>query len=190
MDSLFGSERASSLRSAIAEAGPGEREHLIESELARGLTTQWGRFVLQFRFKGPSGRRTRHHLVFVSKHQKGYDIMKDIMARESSASPQGVPTFEYNPAHHLCAPLFPDGPTARDLEEALPVEFAGQRLTMHDVYWRHNVGLPFISANYKTALANLEARGKITAMPQADKRMHIRGKLTFADDVVVQFPAR
>jgi len=190
VDSLFGVERAENLRLAIAKAGASEREHIIEHELACGLTAQWGRYVLHFRFKGPSGKRTLHHLVFVSKHQQGYDIMKDIMARESSASPQGVPTYEHNPAHQLCAPLFPDGPSIGDLEQMLPAAFAGQRMTMHDVYWRHNVGRPFTPANYKTVLANLEAQGRITAVPPADKRRRSKGKPTFADDVIVQFRAR
>ena len=39
------------------------------------------RFVLPFCFKNNSGTRTTHHLVLVTKHFKGYDLMKGIMAQ-------------------------------------------------------------------------------------------------------------
>jgi len=54
-------------------------------------------YVLPFRFKNARSR-TSHYLNFVSKHFKGYEIMKDIMARKnSSAAHQGVLSFEYDP---------------------------------------------------------------------------------------------
>lgn len=188
VDSLFGRRRAERIRARLESADTRDREEVIESELAGGLTEQWGRYVLQFKFKGSSGKRTRHQLVFVSKHQKGYDIMKDIMARESTACPQGIPTYEHNPAHQSCQPLFPLGPGMADLEVALPAQFAGQRLKMRDIYWRHNVGLPYVAANYKRALVNLEEQGKIATMPPAKKRPRRNGVVTFGDSVVVTFP--
>ena len=40
-----------------------------------------GEFLLPFRFRNIKGNRISHHLVFVSKHRKGYNIMKEIMAK-------------------------------------------------------------------------------------------------------------
>ena len=65
-----------------------------------------GKFVLPFRFRNDRGNRTSHHLIFVSKHVKGYTIMKDIMAKESSKREQGVPSFEYSPADEKYPLLF------------------------------------------------------------------------------------
>jgi hypothetical protein len=54
-------------------------------------------YVLPFRFKDEHGSRTTHHLIFVSKGFKGYEIMKEIMVKESSDADQGVASFGYNP---------------------------------------------------------------------------------------------
>ena len=69
-----------------------------------------GEFVLPFRFKNSEGTRTSHYLIFVSKNFLGYEMMKEIMAKESSANVQGVPTLEYIPAdknflHYLISAL-------------------------------------------------------------------------------------
>jgi hypothetical protein len=44
--------------------------------------------------------------------------------------------------------------------------------------------------NYKDALAKLEQRGKIKAVPAAADRPHRKGVSTFANHVMVTFPRR
>jgi hypothetical protein len=61
-------------------------------------------------------------------------------------------------------------------------------MTMVDVYERHQVDTPFIKANYKEALRNLEAKGQIKTDPPAPKRKMKKGQRSFADSVVVTFP--
>jgi three-Cys-motif partner protein len=182
MDALFGEERADSLRARLNSVEAGERESAIIEELCQALKEMGGKFVLPFRFKNESGSRTSHHLVFVSKHFRGYEIMKEIMANESSVSHQGVPSFEYSPAterypllHGFLRPL--DG-----LADMLLADFAGQELPMREIYERHSVDRPFIKRNYKQVLMKLEEEGRITA-PK-----HRRG--TFGDDVLARFPAK
>lgn len=53
-------------------------------ELADSLREMGATFVLPFAFKNGKGNRTTHHLIFASKDFKGYEIMKEIMAKESS----------------------------------------------------------------------------------------------------------
>ena len=64
------------------------REALILEELAAEIKSLGGSYVLPFTFRNSSGTRTSHKLVFVSKNFKGYAIMKDIMANESSTEDQ------------------------------------------------------------------------------------------------------
>lgn len=106
MDALFGKERADKLRELLPTKTPDEREALILEELAQAIKAMGGAYVLPFRFKNSSGTRTSHSLVFVSKHFKGYEIMKDIMAKESSVVDQGVPSFIYSPADASMPLLF------------------------------------------------------------------------------------
>ena len=190
MDVLFGRERADRLRGDLAGLGPEDRENLIVEELSAALKEMGAAFVLPFTFKNESGARTSHHLIFATKHFKGYEIMKGIMARESSEHHQGVASFEYSPASEKFPILAGLSRPLDELSERLLVEFAGETLTMNEIYQRHSVGTPFISSNYKHALAGLEAENKIKAEPPANERLRRKGAVTFADSVRVTFPKR
>lgn len=112
------------------------------------------------------------------------------MAKESSDTQQGVPTFEYNPASLKYPLLFELSRPLDDLGDMLLHKFAGKNMAMIEIYNQHHVGRPYIKANYKSVLAKLENEGKIRANPPTDRRKKLKGKLTFADTVHVMFPAR
>ena len=188
MNSLFGEERVESLASQLNGMLPNERELTIVENFAQSLKESVGNYVLPFRFKNDKGNRTSHHLFFVSKHIRGYEIMKDIMARESSNKIQGVSSFEYNPASQVQPLLFRLSQPLDALSDMLMSNFAGCKLRMIDIYNRHHVDTPYISSNYKAILARLEEEGKIITDPPASKRQKRNGKATFADDVMVSFP--
>ena len=191
MDALFGEERADELRAQLSEMNPHERELTIVEAISQALKEEGGEYVLPFCFKTQEGRRSSHHLIFVSKHIRGYQIMKEIMAGESSTTAQGVPSFEYNPAATLEQPLlFELSRPLDDLADMLLMDFAGSRMTMKQIYEQHNIGKPYIPSNYKKILAKLEAEGKIQADPPANRRRKIKGEVTFADTVGVTFPPR
>jgi len=191
VDGLFGAERAEMLREQINEMNtPEEREFLIMEYLTKALQEQYGRYVLPFTFKNESGTRTKQHLIFVTKNQTGYDIMKDIMARESSNDHQGVPSLEYNPADGRFPALFEFNKPLDQLEDDLVRIFAGRTLRMIEIYNEHNVGTRFIKKNYKQALNNLEENGRIIADPPQEDRPIRNGKPTFANHVTVTFPGK
>ncbi len=182
MDALFGEEKADELRREIGSLTPVERELTIIEELCQAIREIGPQYVLPFRFKSNRGIRTSHHLIFISKHSKGYEIMKDIMAGESSDSEQGVASFEYNPASEQQPLLFEYTRPLDELGDMLLKEFAGRELTMLEIFQQHNVNRPFVKRNYKQVLLQLEAQGRIKASP------HRRN--TFADRVIVSFPSQ
>lgn len=188
MDALFGTTRADALRASLGMLSPYERELTIIEELVKSLQNMGGEYVLPFRFVTDQGTRTSHHLIFVSKHVRGYEIMKEIMATECSRTEQGVPTFEYSPADRRFCFLFELSRPLDDLTEMLLSEFAGQTLDMQDVYDKHHVGKRYIKRNYKDALRQLEAERRIITDPPADCRRLRKGQVTFADHVRVTFP--
>jgi hypothetical protein len=151
-------------------------------ELSQALRANGGKYVLPFRFRNDANTRTSHHLIFVSKHARGYEIMKEIMAGESSSENQGVPTFEYNPADSRQPLLFELVRPLDDLEGLLLAKFAGRTLPMLQIFEEHNVDTPYIKRNYKDALLQLEAAGKIVTNPNK------RRAGTFGDKVLVTFP--
>lgn len=179
MQALFGEKNLADLQERL-KAPFANREALIVEHLTNSLIEAGGKFVLTFRFR--RDKRVTHHLVFVTKHQVGYEIMKEIMASESSNHDQGVPSLEYCPATADMAMLFE---TALDeLEDDLVVSFKGRTISMIDVYHEHNVGKPYIKGNYKAALGNLERAGRVTT----DKPK--RKANTFADKILVTFPTK
>ncbi len=180
MEGLFGTERAALLKEAVRGKAPDQREALILEHLASALKEQGGRFVLPFRFRNGSGTRSTHHLVFVSKNVKGYEIMKGIMAKESSTHDQGVPSLEYSPADASTPLLFSLQRPLDRLTHDILSTFSGRTMTMVQIYNEHHVDTPFIKKNYKDALTTLERQNRINAAPhRAD---------TFGDDVIVTFP--
>lgn len=182
MNALFGSQRADQLRQRLQVLSPRDRELTIVEELSQSLCDHGQRYVLPFRFMNDSGNRTSHHLIFVSKHFKGYEIMKGIMARESSSNSQGVSSFEYNPADIRQPLLFELTRPIDDLADSLMSAFSGKTLSMREIYEQHNVGTPYIDKNYKEVLLKLEQDGRIITDPSK------RRKNTFGDKVMVTFP--
>lgn len=190
MDALFGEERADELRERLEPLSVSDRELAIIEELSEALAKAGQRYVLPFGFKNAAGTRTSHHLIFVTKHFRGYEIMKDIMAKESSCHDQGVPSFYYNPADKKYPVLFELSRPLDDLEELLLSDFAGKTLTMREIYEQHSVGRPYIERNYKEVLSNLESVGRITSDPPAENRPFRKGQVTFAGHVRVTFKSR
>lgn len=184
MNALFGAGRADDLRRELDALSPEQRELTIIGTLCDALGASQGRHVLPFRFKNDRGARTSHHLIFVSKHFRGYEIMKEIMASESSLSQQGVPSFEYSPADRRFPLLFELARPLDDLVEMLPAAFEGRTLTVDELYREHNVGLPYVKRNYKNALMTLESQRRVRADPPAERRR----KGTLGDNVVITFP--
>ncbi|MFC1844825.1 three-Cys-motif partner protein TcmP [Thermodesulfobacteriota bacterium] len=188
MAALFGEGRARELESELKDLDSFDRELYVVEALVEALHDLGGEYVIPFLFKNSTGKRTSHHLFFVSKHPLGYGIMKTIMAKESSFTEQGVPSFEYNPATSALPRLFEYSRPLDELAVMLLDEFSGQTLTMKNIYERHNVGRRFIKKNYKDVLSQLEKDSKIKADPPMSKRRVIKGELTFADRVEVTFP--
>jgi three-Cys-motif partner protein len=184
MNALFSKERADALRLTLNSKPTQERELIIVEAIAQALKEIGGEYVLPFRFKNETGKRTSHHLIFVSKHVLGYTIMKDIMAKESSTTEQGVPSFEYNPATISQPLLFELSRPLDHLADMLIEEFAGQTMTMEEVFNRHHIGKRYIKKNYKDILLKLEAEGKIIVNPSK------RRKGTLADSVMITFPPK
>jgi len=188
MDALFGEIRAAHLRTTLSDMNARQREATIIEELCQAIKLYDNRYyVLPFRFKHSGGKRTSHHLIFVSKNFVGYEIMKGIMAHESSKKEDGVPSFEYNPRDSILSQqslLFKLSSPLSELQDMLLEEFAGKSIKMIDIYKQHNVDTPYIKANYKDVLKNLEKKRMIVATPSARERK----KNTFADSIIVKFP--
>lgn len=182
MDALFGEERAAELRTQLEPMGPQAREATIVDALARALKAYGHRYVLPFCFKNDQGTRTKHHLILVTKSFKGYEVMKEIMAKSSSGEDQGVASFTYCPADSTRQQLLFELNRPLDgLRAALLSDFAGKTLSMRQIYEAHSVDRPFLARNYKTVLKEMELAKQITTQGRKSSQ-------GFADTIMVTFP--
>ena len=186
MKALFGGKRAEKLRKQLKKLSPKERELSIIEEFGIAINEMGFRYTLPFCFKDESGKKTSHYIIFISKNDKGYGIMKNTMAKYSSQSNQGVPTFEYCPATSRQPFLFSCNRPMDELSQMLLDEFEGQSLTRDDIFKRHNIGKPFIEKNYREVLIKMEEEGLI----KADPPISARKKGQFGPNVLVTFQGK
>jgi hypothetical protein len=117
----------------------------------------------------------------VTKHFKGYEIMREIMAKHSTRAVEGVPSLEHNLEELEDAnpelPLVLDSPIDR-LAEQLRHAYPGQTLSVRQIFEDHSVGKAYLLQNYKDALRRLELNGLVQANPAADIRPRRKGQVT------------
>jgi len=183
VENIFGKARLQKLQAEIqVELTIQEREDLVVNALVEALKEQHGKFVLKFKFWDEDKDKTSHFLVFVTKNIKGYEIMKDIMANESSPKSE-IASLEYIPSTRqlLFAPVSKFTPDS--FRTDILTQFKGQTLTVQQIYERHSIGTPFVKKNYKKTLIALETAGTIGTNPSK------RRKDTMADTVSITFPS-
>jgi three-Cys-motif partner protein len=185
MDALFGKERADKLRERfkMKQVQPHEREADIVEEMKAALEEMGGEYVLPFRFRNPEGSRTTHHLFFVSKHFRGYEIMRDVMYKHSHKEGR-VAKFEYNPADARWPSLFELVRPLGDLEDMLLEDCAGMTTKLKPLFESHSKGKGYVIKNYREVLCRMEREGKIRMEPPFDKRR----AGTIGERVVITFP--
>lgn len=187
MDALFGKERADKLRERfhMQRIRPSQREMFIVDEMRMALEEMGGKFVLPFRFRNEEGTRTTHHLFFVSKAFRGYDLMKNVMYKHSHKE-GAVANFEYNPADAQFLSLFELTRPLGDLEDRLLEDLARQTLAFEKLCKLHSIGKPYVLPNYREVLCRMEQEGKVTM----DRPCPPRKRGSLAKDVKVTFPRR
>jgi three-Cys-motif partner protein len=197
MNSFFGEERAERLRASLEGRAPAERQALVIEALKEVVGELGGEYNIEYFFKDDSGFKTSHFLIFASKNVLGYDLMKSIMAKESSSTNHGVASFGFNPLDQEKALEKETKPTlfdmhrdpVDDLASDLLKEYAGQIMTVREIYYAHHIGKPFTLRNYQEALKKLDSGGRIQTNPPAKQRMRT-GQVTLGESVVITFPKK
>ncbi len=193
METLFGSSRLKKLNMEVQDLAPRQRERLILDYLVDAIKEIGGNYVLDFRFPHYGEERTSHYLIFVSKHIKGYRVMKEILAKNSNSHNQGVASFEFN-SETTTEPELPFPYTYGPLDKLkvmLLTHFKGRELLVSQIYEEHDIGETstrhYTLSNYKDALLHLEKEGKIKVDKSASERQVRNGKLTLGNGRIVKF---
>lgn len=188
MASLFGDAPLDALRKECQGKPPAEREMIVVQALCDALRNNGSQYVLPFRFKNDEGTRTSHHLIFLSKSFRGYDIMKEIMFKESSDNIGGVASFEYNPrsAHFKQGSLFDSLSRPLDeMQDMLLQQYSGRTVDFKSLYEEHSVDKPYVKRNYKEVLKTLFNDGRVDAVNARTGKQP--RKDTFSDEMIITF---
>ena len=187
IDKLFGRDRANQLRTVLNES-PDDPEKIIMDEFDRALKAIGWKYSHRFPFRDTRSKRTSHMLIYATRSETGYRIMKDVLAKYSSSTEQGVASLDYDPKPNSQLTLPGIDTPLDDLVRMLPVDFSGQRLKMIEVFNRHHVGKRYQLKHYKKALLRLESEGAIRVEPPIGDPHRRSG--TFANWVMVEFPPK
>jgi len=169
VNALFGTDVADGLRASLDTTNSvAERERLILQTLRSSLVSTYGKHVLWFRLVAPA-QGADYYLVHVTKAWKGYEVMRDIMDRQSSSRDDfGVSTFGYNPSGQRSFFVLYD--SLPELETSLVADFAGRTLMVREIFRRHSEGRMFVMRNYRDAIRALETADKVKCDPPREKR--------------------
>ena len=189
---LFG-ERLDTLRELFSsgnEHSQEEKEMLIMSMLYDSIRVAAMEYagadkvyMLPFCFKAKGGNRTSHYIIQVTKHVRGFMLMKEIMAKESSNKDADVPDFTFLNSDYSQGSLrdLLDRPL-ETLADDLLKTYAGRSMTTQALIEDHTIHTLFTKNNYRTVLYQLFAEQKIMVDRPPQR------KNTFADNILITFP--
>lgn len=187
MKLLFGETRFEELHYIINNEPGITREEVILNQFSMSMKDIGIKYVLPFRFESADRKCTSHYLIFLTKNEIGYKIMKEIMANESMCDDNKIGTFEFIPSPSVQLTFLNNFKySIPNLKEELLKTFSGKQYRVDSIYKLHNMDTPYILKNYKTALLELEEEGKIKAYPII--RPIRKGKKTLAGHVLITFP--
>lgn len=185
LEGIFGKDTAL-LKEQLKGMKPEEREPLLIGALIEALRSKRGNYVLPFKFYNNNMRRTSHYIVFVTKHQKGCEIMKRIMYKNSAKDVDGVATFEFKDCLN-----FPNQFEQLTLFSR-PFDVLCNELLLYnttykvgDICKKYNSDFEsrFVDRNVKDALLRLEKDGRIRV--DGRKRIMSKGKTTMPDEAII-----
>lgn len=189
MGELFGPVRFERLRPEVRGLTPNEREQAIMNAMTESLKSIGGRYVLPFAVKRHHGDRTSHYIIFVSKHFRGYHIMKEVMLGLSTSTGE-IGTLEFLPVQSPQLRLldFDEPYSVSALKEILLRVCAGRKVRVLQAYQDSTVDMPYTLGNVKAVIKELEAEGRVTVDTPADKRPKSKGEVTLGENRIVTFP--
>lgn len=186
--SLFGINGLNEVREAF-KLRPREKEKIILEKLKTTMKAAGAPYFLPFPFRVCDVNSSRQHLIYLGKHPKGFEVMKDIMATKSSLQYAGVPVLGHTEGPEQWD-LFSADPILA-LQEQLMQVFSGRGLNVGEVFSEHHVTNEcYILRNYQEALRRLETSGAILVDPPAAERPKRCGIVTMSEDVRLTFQSK
>jgi three-Cys-motif partner protein len=186
---IFGTEKTVKLKQKLESMNSVQREPAILKALIEVLGNNGANYILPFKFYSQEMSRTSHFIIFVTKHQAGYKIMKEIMYVNSAKDLDGVASFSFEDSYNFgsSSGQLTFFSKLDDLCEELQKKYAGNKTNV-DTLCSDIVLNPsnlFVESNVKDALRRLEENRIITVEGRKQKTRN--GKVTMPNTAYVIF---
>ncbi|MFK7797065.1 MAG: three-Cys-motif partner protein TcmP [Aureispira sp.] len=151
-------------------ANPSERLNLIMDNLGDEFKSLIGNklYVTSFKFKEEDSRATSHYLMHLTKHPKGYELIKQTFHDFDNigASLEKAGTYTYD-AKKMDIPVgqiqFEDQNVV-NLSNELSNVFARQQVTVVDIFKKHQSNSKYCGTHYVKAIRRLVNDNKASAI--------------------------
>lgn len=185
MKLIFTPEGVKRIHALVQDRSNREPFHeIVLQELKRSLESKGRAFVLPFVVKFPRTNTVSHCLVFLTKHPRGFEKMKDIMADESEKDGDGFPLYVLSTDDQLKLGL---GKGLERTARRLLSDFEGKTVRVRkllDACHERRYDAP--NKNLKDSVLFLEEKGLVHVDVPREKRMR-GGVPTLGDDRIVTF---
>lgn len=153
VEALLGRDRVAALRELFEQkVSECEMERAMLDALAESMRAIDGQTVLTFAFRRRTGHAS-HHLAFVSKHTRGFEVAKEAMASCSSwFHDDGIPSLEYVEPGYENTLVRVNPPTIDGLMGSLAERLGGKTVSVDEAYSSVLFGTPYIRTNVREAL--------------------------------------
>jgi len=164
VNDFVGVDQAERLRAKIAGMSPDEREDAIINALGESLKREGGaKYTLKYLITDRRGARTSQYVVFATKDEKGYKIMKSVMKHLSTEGGEVMQALGMNAATHdqttLLAGLYPP---EESLGEQLLTEYRGRKTTFGQLCQEQLTREHYIETDFRKAIDGLRKQGLVT----------------------------
>jgi len=183
--SLLGEDGMSQLQGSVSKCRDSKDFcGILLKLLAKSVGTRHNAYMLPFVMEFEANRAVSHCLVFLTKHHRGFSIMKDIMAPFSHVDKNGFPTFVYTKEPQIelfCGAL-------EDTANRMCEDFRQQTLLVENLVDQcHRKRYRYPTSNLKQAVLWLEEMGKVIVDIPASDRPKRGGAITLGDRREVKF---
>ncbi len=143
-------------------------------------------YFLPFAVEHDRRNMISHYLIFLTKHPKGFEIMKFIMAKRSYKDQNDIPLYLFTNVPQL---EFEFAGKMDNLLRSLTRDFTGQVINVRKlVDLCHRKGYMYTTENIKSALDVLEVRSLLSVdVPRQKRPKNKDGKITMGDKRTVTF---
>lgn len=156
VEALLGRERVIALRDQLNSGLPElEMEQAMLLALRESMRSIAGRDVLTFAFRRRTGAAS-HHLAFVSKNVRGFEVAKEAMARNSSGFyPDHIASLEFVEPGYDQTLIHVDPPSIDRLKALIVHANAGKVVTVQQAYDSVMYNTPYVKQNVREAIVRL-----------------------------------